>query len=204
MPGLAVCSACRQHVRVTLSELPKLYLATETALARPARPMATERVSGSKYHGLPVNEAAVAARSDLLHLLAAWAGLVVDEFRLAAPARRTVDELAVFLARHLDRLLAHPAASDFIVELDAAGRAARRAVNGGPTRTVSVGSCPHPGCDSRVTVRFHAQDTTPHLVRCDVGHSWPARDWLLLAHMLDRTSGHRRESTAAGSAKGRR
>ncbi|WP_461034692.1 hypothetical protein [Streptomyces mayteni] len=202
MPGLAVCPTCRQCVEAVLAGLPKLYLASETALARPPRPMMTERVSGSAPQGLPINEAAASARTDLLHVTAAWAGLAVEEFGLAAPARRTVDELAAFLSRHLDRLLAHPAAAEFLAEIDAVSRAARRALNGGPSRRVDVGGCPHPGCESRVTVRFHGHGPTRHHVACDSGHTWPAQQWLLLAHRLGR-AGWRRESTPAGTAGGR-
>ncbi|MFC8076472.1 hypothetical protein ACFUN8_13155 [Streptomyces sp. NPDC057307] len=186
MAGLRVCATCRERIRKSLAELPKLYLDCEAILGRRPRPMNAERVSGSKVQGLPINEAAAKARTNLVRVTAAWAGMVADEFDTPRPGSRAVDELALFLARQLDRLLAHPAAGDFAAELFAVVRAARRAAYAGTARRLDVGSCTHAGCDSRITVRVHGHDFSPHHVLCDAGHTWPAQQWLMLAHRLER------------------
>lgn len=201
MPGLRVCSTCRKRIQKSLFELPKLYLACEANLARPQRPMNAERVSGTASRGLPINEAAAKARTGLVRVAAAWAGLVADEFDTARPRSPGVEDVTAFLTRHLDRLLAHPAAGDFVSEISTVVRAARRAAYGGTVRRLDVGSCTHAGCDSRIMVRIHGHDGTPHHVLCDAGHAWPAQQWLMLAHRLEKAKrAQRLQASHAGGA----
>lgn len=200
-PGLRVCAACRQRIRGTLAELPQLYLACESTLGRQPRSMMAEKVSGSRLPSLPINERAATARTDLVRVMAAWAGMAADEFDLTGPSPYAVDKLATFLSRQLDRLLSHPAAGDFVAELSSVAGAARRAAHGDSDRRLDVGCCTHVGCDSRITVRIHGHDPTPHHVRCDAGHTWPPQQWLQLARRLERAK-HMHDRGQARSARG--
>jgi hypothetical protein len=106
--GLELCRFCCARVRDDLGELPKLYEEFESSLTR--FPFAfEERVSGGEMKGLCLNEASVDARREIISVLATWSGMVAEERRLAASPRRDVPDLAAFLTRHLDWLLAHPA-----------------------------------------------------------------------------------------------
>jgi hypothetical protein len=188
-------------MRGILAELPQLYLACESTLARRPRSMMVEKVSGSRLPSLPINEGAATARTDLVRVMAAWAALAADEFDLTGPGSYAVDKISVFLSRQLNRLLSHPAAGDFVAELSSVASAARRAAYGGSDRRLDVGRCTHVGCDSRITVRIHGHDPIPHHVRCDAGHTWPPQQWLQLARRLERAK-HIHDRGQTKSARG--
>jgi hypothetical protein len=182
--NLRVCTACVHRVRGVLADLPRVYRSCEAALARLPQQGNSDRVSGSRTHGLPINEHAMTARTELLEVLASWAALVADEFRQRRPRSRSIEELSLFLSRRLPLLLGHPAADDFTAELYTVALAARRAAHGDPTGHREVGRCTHAGCESTVTVRLSAGDPAPQHVRCEAGHTWPPQQWLRLASQL--------------------
>ena len=86
--NLRVCTACVHRIRGLLAELPRVYRSCEAALARRPQPSTSERVSGSRAPSLPINEHAMAARTELLEVVAAWSALVADEFRQPRPRSR--------------------------------------------------------------------------------------------------------------------
>ena len=194
-----LCNACCNRLRHDLDGLPALYDECESVLGNSTYHL-TERVSGSKGTGIPLNTHAMTARSEIMALLASWAGLVISERRLAAAPARTVSGLASFLAAHLNWLVAHPAAEDFAEEVCGAVRMADTAAQPAPSLHIELGTCVQPGCESALYATGRAGDDRPmSQVRCGAGHAWSARDWLLVAHRIGRDgsgAGHRRPGAA--------
>jgi hypothetical protein len=182
--GLWLCQFCRARVRDDLSELPKLYQEFESSLIR--FPFAfEERVSGGGVKGLCLNEASVCARLEIISVLATWSGMVVEERQLSRPPRRDVPDLADFLIRHLDWLLAHPAGPYFGDEVAAMTATARRASRSGPVLRLPLGHCVEEGCDGCLFATRTAGGAPPSVeVRCEAGHVWRCHEWLALARQL--------------------
>ena len=182
-----LCDGCCDRLRRDLESLPELYEECESALGHSTYHL-TQRVSGSKGTGtgIPLNAAVMAARTEIMALLASWAGLVISERRLSAAPTRSVSGLSSFLATHLNWLVAHPAAEDFAEEVCGAARKAHTAAQLAPSLHIELGTCVQPGCGSTLYATGRAGDGRPkHQVRCGAGHAWPARDWLLVAHRLE-------------------
>lgn len=197
-----LCEACRNRLRRDLDGLPALYDECESVLGNPTYHL-TERVSGSKGTGIPLNTHAMTARSEIMALLASWAGLVISERRLAAAPARTVPGLSSFLAAHLNWLVAHPAAEDFAEEVCGAVRMAHTAAQPGPSLHIELGTCVQPGCDSALYATGRAGDDRPmSQVRCGAGHVWSARDWLLVAHRIGRNGSGASAGSSASAGTG--
>ncbi|MFC8846781.1 MULTISPECIES: hypothetical protein [unclassified Micromonospora] len=124
-------------------------------------------------------------RSTILGVLGCWAGLVVDERRVVAPARTAIG-LANFLLRHLRWLAAHPAAGEFSDETARLVRSARRAAYPSQVRQVVLGVCVEPGCDGQLTALLRPGDPTRTEIRCrkDAGHRWADHQWLELSRRM--------------------
>ncbi|MDR3036625.1 MAG: OvmZ protein [Kitasatospora sp.] len=169
-----------------LAALPGLF--EECALAlTPAAGRPKERVSGTRGTGLPLDEAALAARTEVLAVLRCWTALVVGEQRSRAPEQQTVPALVRFLTDHLDWLAAHPAAADFADEVTALVSAADRAAHPDTALRLELGPCVQPGCDGVMFSTARAGDSAPgRKVRCGAGHFWPPHQWLLLARGMVR------------------
>ena len=183
-PGLRLCKVCGAQALACLTALPDLYADCETALARRARPT-LERAGSRRTTALPIDETAANARSAILAILAGWSALVADERAVTRPARRQAGELAAFLSRHADWLLAHPAAGEFAAEIGAVTQAARRAAHPRNEQRITLGQCPHRGCTEAVyATRISGESGGSRNVRCDAGHSWPPHQWLLLSRQL--------------------
>lgn len=184
--GERLCVGCVQGLADRLAELPSLYLACESVLVgRPARSW-EPRVSGARPTGLDIDEDAMNARSEMLHVLACWAGLVVDERGVGAP-RREIAALTDFLTLHLDWLVSGPTAGDLAAELTSVADAARMAARRGRVEPLDVGPCDQPDCTRTVRVLFQADQTCGRPdVRCDGGHVWEPRQWLALGQRISR------------------
>jgi hypothetical protein len=184
-PGLRLCDACGAKALACLAALPGLYADCETALARRPRPGLGRTGPRRRTTALPIDEAAANARSAILTVLACWSALVADERAVTRPARRQAGELAAFLGRHADWLLAHPAAGEFAAEIGAVTKAARQAVHPRNEQRVLLGQCPHRGCAEAVfATRVSGEPSGSRDVRCDADHSWPPHQWLLLSRQL--------------------
>lgn len=145
----------------------------------------TDRVSGSRAVQLPINSAAVEARSDMEHVLAAWSGLVVDERRITGPGSRRVRNLAAFLLVHLDWLAGHAAVADLVAEIARVAAAGRTAAYPDPLLGLDLGTCGHADCDSTIFATLHPEDMAlPRHLRCEAGHAWPPHQWALLARRI--------------------
>lgn len=184
-PGLRLCKVCSAEAVACLAALPDLYADCETALARRPRPALERAGSRRRTTALPIDEAAANARSAILAILAGWSALVADERAVTRPARRQAGELAAFLGRHADWLLAHPAAGEFAAEIGAVTQAARRAADPRNEQRILLGRCPHRGCTETVyATRVVGEAGGSRNVRCDAGHSWRPHQWLLLSRQL--------------------
>lgn len=176
--GLRVCRGCRAEVATELARLPGLYDDCQQTPAYSSRPVAgrTRRRRGVRP-GIPLDEAAADARSNIIGVLAAWSALVADERGVIKPTRREAADLARFLIVHMDWLLSHPAAAEFAAEVTTAARAASRAAEVVPERRTRLGGCPEPGCGASVVARAGE-------VSCEAGHSWLPHQWLILSRQL--------------------
>lgn len=185
VPGLRLCVVCRDQVERTLAELPMLHAHCERALVRQSRWL-TERVGGTRPNGISLNDAAVAARTDLVDVPASWAALVVDERRVRPPRSGEIRELVRFLGIHLDWLCGHAAAADFAEELADLAQQAREVLDPNPMVRMELGPCQVSGCTEVVHAIVRAADEErPEQVRCGAGHSWGPHQWLLLAGRLE-------------------
>lgn len=192
------CSGCRDRIAADLAELPRLYDDCESLLISAPRAF-TEKVSGRFVKDTQLNDTAVSVRSDIVAILASWAGLVTTERAVARPVRRDVATLAAFVGAHVDWLLAHPAATDFVDEVTTLAKSARRAAQPGARIHLELGQCVRPGCESVLFATTHGDGgsaLTGH-VSCESGHVWKAHQWLPLADRLAKT-----KRRAAGSADG--
>lgn len=165
---------------VDLLDLVQLYEDCGRALTR-THNGPRERVSGSRAAGISLRDEAVTARAHIMGVLAGWAGAVARSRRIAGP-QRELRALARFLVDHLEWLLTGPNADDFVTGILDAAEAARRAVHPEPLPRTALGECPAPDCHS--TLHVETADGQ-HRVRCESGHDWPPRQWLLLAGSPD-------------------
>ncbi|SDX94659.1 hypothetical protein SAMN05421504_1045 [Amycolatopsis xylanica] len=134
---------------------------------------------------MPLNEAAVDARSDIVRTLASWSGLVAEQHQIGTPPDRRADMLAEFLIRHIDWLSAHPAVAEFAEEISAVTQSAHQVAYPGTNPAVKIGPCPHDDCDSTVHAFLnHEDDLRPAHVACDAGHASPPHQWLKLRRRM--------------------
>ncbi|MGW5350051.1 hypothetical protein ACWERV_05935 [Streptomyces sp. NPDC004031] len=148
--------------------------------ADPSR-LLRERVSGSRTADIPLDEDAMALRSDIVRVLTLWSELVVAERRWASPRGRDVRSLASYLGEQVDWLSGHPAASDFLEEIGHLAAAARAYLQVKDDSRRELGGCLRPGCGARVFAHLTGAGDSPPGIRCDAGHSWAVPQWLALA-----------------------
>jgi hypothetical protein len=167
-----------------------------------AQARSLERVHRGLPGGINLNAAAVAIRTDMITVLASWAGLIVDERRVPRPRRRDVRSLADFLVRHLDWLAGHSAAGDAAAEIAALVRAAEDTISPDRAVRMELGPCDLSGCGRVISVTVRGDgDPTPSTIRCEGGHMLPPRRWLMLKHRIERA---RHGSRAAGADRAER
>jgi hypothetical protein len=165
--------------------LPDLNQDCEQVLTHPHGNI-LERISGSKATGIPLNEAAVRARSDMVSVLACWSKMVAEERWVNGPELREIAALVSFLTMHLDWLAAHLAARDFVDEITGLARAARQAAYPDSRFIIELGPCVQPGCESILQVSMRGDDDLPpNSVRCCAGHAWLPHQWLLLDKRME-------------------
>ncbi|MGI5341556.1 hypothetical protein ACQEVS_31225 [Streptomyces sp. CA-181903] len=176
-------------MRSCLGELPDIYADCEAALLPRRQGPPLRPVGGARRHsGPPLDEGAMATRSRILGTLSSWAALVADERGVGAPRRRPA-ELAAFLLVHLDWLLCHAAAGDFVEELLDAAETARRSAYVKPSLAANLGSCVHPGCAQPLSPAPVSGTKSVGQVRCAAGHTWLPHQWLALMRNLRRERG---------------
>ncbi|MEG3631644.1 hypothetical protein [Streptomyces poriticola] len=201
--GLRLCPACRERLFAELRQLPALYeecgKRLDISVARER-----ERTSGGPLPGLPLNTAAVEARSATLSVLASWATVVAEGRGVTAP-RRAVGQLAGFLLRHAGWLAAHEAVGDLSQETAQLVRGARRVIDPGTRRRMDIGACVEEGCRGRLTASVGPdRPNVPAEIACDVSpeHRWFGHQWLQLSRLLGARRGPSGVPAASADAAG--
>jgi hypothetical protein len=163
--------------------MPALYRELGQILSfRGIRPVHEPSYSSHGPGGL-MNERLIDTRKNITDVIGSWACLVAEEKKLSAAVRntRSIDGLSVFLLRHLQWLSAHPAAADFVHEIDAVysdGRSHHRVPG---IHDLGNQACEAPGCGARLRIVTRTEGSQgPLVLRCDEGHSWKAEQWLEL------------------------
>ncbi|MGQ4719194.1 hypothetical protein ACUN22_36675 [Streptomyces anulatus] len=193
--GTVLCMPCRDRLARELRQLPALFEECARRLDISAD-RGRDRVSGGSLPGLPLNTAAVEARSAIVSVLASWSAAVAQERGVAAPTR-VVARLAGFLLRHIEWLAVHRAAGELSREVAQLARGAARVTGPGPNRRFTIGDCVEDGCAGRLTATVRPdRPGVPAEITCDVsaGHRWLGHEWMQLSRRL----GARRNPAAAG------
>ncbi|MBR7831781.1 hypothetical protein KDL01_00830 [Actinospica durhamensis] len=172
-----------QRLRRALAEIPGLYDHCETVRIGSTH-FLRDRVTGTRRAEIPLDETALALRTDIVRVLSLWSDLVLAERPGAAAPRREPAALAGFLASQLDWLAAHPAAEDFATEVGLLAEAAREHVESKSAPRQEIGTCVHPGCQAAVFAYLVAAGGSSAGVRCAAGHTWAVAQWLMLSQRL--------------------
>lgn len=180
--SMQFCKACYEQVEAELKDIPRIYNSlVHVMLPSPQLPF--RRIKGVRNaSGIRINEDASSGRSEILAFLRSWSALVADECSVRKPASYDCDSLTSFLLRHLDWLLAHPAAGDFEEETYTLTMHIRQITDSASTQ-FDIGPCVRPGCDSRLSAAQSASNGK-YEVHCGVGHAWQANQWLQLYRQL--------------------
>jgi hypothetical protein len=183
--GTRLCASCHAQLASHLAVLPDLYRRCEGILVN-TRGRDLERVHGGLPGGISLNDAAVAVRTEMMTVLASWAGLVVDERQVSRPQRRDIHALTDFLAVQLGWLALHPAAGELAAEIGALVRSAEDTISPDTAVRVELGPCNRSGCSGVVSVVVGGDDEpTPTMMSCDSGHALPPQQWLMLKHRIE-------------------
>ncbi|WP_370947271.1 hypothetical protein AB5J62_06880 [Amycolatopsis sp. cg5] len=186
VPGHRICMACSDQAGTELVGLPRLYDELERTLTL-GRTGMRERISGWRPNGISLNEPAVNIRAEMVEVLSAWAKLVVDELGVAPGYHRQVRKLAGFLMVHFDALMAHPAASDFVEEINDLAGAARGVLEPSNEMQLDLGPCAEQDCDRTVHATIKGDgEWSPDQVGCEAGHTVRPDQWLLLGRRIER------------------
>ncbi|MFD8816021.1 hypothetical protein ACFV23_32175 [Streptomyces sp. NPDC059627] len=188
-PAGGLCLDCHERLLRDLNRLPELYEECARHLDGSGGERAVERTSGGPLPGMPFNLRAAEARTSILAVLSAWAGLVLEERGLAGP-RRAVGLLVQFLTRHSGWLAAHDAAGEFCAEISQLVRGAHDVIDPMTTHRIAVGDCVEPGCSGALTALVRPRHPQlPATIACDAdaAHHWVGHEWLQLSRRLAAT-----------------
>ncbi|MFA3873259.1 hypothetical protein ABS735_06175 [Streptomyces sp. MMCC 100] len=176
--GSRLCPTCRLRLTHDLRRLPRLYDECGQLLTGADRPR--DRTSGGPLPGMAFNTAAADARSAIVGTLRSWAALVIEERGAGAP-RDAPEEIAAFLLRHTDWLVAHGAAGELSDEVAQCVRRARRVIDPAPRHRTPVGGCVVPDCAGLLTAaarREGAESAVEISCDSDPAHRWSGQEWL--------------------------
>jgi hypothetical protein len=182
-------------LRTNIKRLPELYRDCEEMLLANRRARGFERVRGGTPGGVSLDDAVVAARSEMLTVASSWAGLIVSERPVARRPRRRVTDLSRFLLTHVRWLAGHPAINDAVTEIAQVVATAQEAIEPRPGR-LELGSCEHPGCGGAIYATING-GSAPAGIRCERGHVWRPNEWLLLDRRLAQARGAQGGEVAA-------
>jgi hypothetical protein len=180
--GARLCKGCRERLEEELGDLPRAYHGLADVM-QPSPQQPFLQIKGMRTaSGISIDEDASTGRSEILGLLRSWSALVADECSVPKPASHDCAAMTSFLRKHLDWLLAHPAAGDFTDEVHAVSISLRKIINCPPTQ-LDIGPCVWPGCDDRLFAMVSAT-SGKYEVHCGRGHIWRADQWLQLYRRL--------------------
>ena len=180
--SIRFCETCHGRVEDELKDLPRIYNSLiHVMLPSPTLPF--QRITNVRgVSEIKINEEASAGRSEILGFLRSWSSLVADECSVRKPSGHDCHRLASFLLRHLNWLLAHPAAGEFEEEAGTLTTHMRQITDYAPTQ-FDIGPCVWPGCDTRLFA-VQSANTGRYEVQCGAGHTWQANQWLQLYRQL--------------------
>ncbi len=181
--GRNLCEICTRRLAEDAQTAAQLYADLEEVLIATGRGGLS--VSGTRDHGLELNERAAECRTLIRHRLVSWSLLIAEERGFAVPAN-TVGALAAFVVTSSVWLSAHPAANDAAEELHdlAHGLPWRTAYPSG-VRRYPVAACPM--CPGTILATLRDTDhLLPSVLACDLDelHVWTADAWRALGRAL--------------------
>jgi hypothetical protein len=183
-PSLQLCGQCLHRTSRNLNEMPAVYQELGQDLLLRAKDQTFPRTSRSAYRcGFLANDALIDIRKAITDTLVSWSNLVADERQLSACAHALirVERLSFFLLSHLRWLAAHPAASDFVQEVDDIYSEAVSSLKSPAISSLGDHICQASGCNGRLRTVLNASGTQMQIeLRCEAGHSWRAEQWLSL------------------------
>lgn len=188
-PGARLCRPCQSGLHRDLRRLPVLY----AGLADLLDPR-TSGDGGGQGDGLPYNDAASEAMSQVRHDLHVWAWQVITERQPPAWPVPTVPALAGWLAGYAGWASFRPWAGDMAGAFASDRGRAVALLDPRPAIRITVPAALNrcPRCGERGTmaaVVYGAGDPRPSLVSCSgCGHEWDATQWLKLGRDILRTA----------------
>lgn len=184
--GLVICWPHRDHIEHDARRAAEVYVELETVLG-PSPASGAIQLGGQNVEtGLRLNPAALASRTAILAVLAAWSSLIVAERGHRAPESR-VEALAEFVAVNATWLAAYPAAGDCVDELrELAHGDPWRVAHPSGARVTVISPCPMWRCDGILKAIIRRSGRRPSEIVCSVepAHRWFAHQWFDLSAML--------------------
>jgi hypothetical protein len=189
MPAARLCRPCAGGLRRDLARLPALY----ASLAGLLDPRVTG--DGGAGDGLPYNDSAAEAMSQVRHDLEVWAKRVITERQPAAWPVPAVPALAGWLAGQAGWASFRPWAGDMAGAFAADRGRAVALLDPRPAVRIAVPAalnrCPRCGeAGGLAAVVYSGQgDPRPSLVSCSAcGHEWDATQWMKLGRDIIRAA----------------
>lgn len=188
--GLRLCWPHRDRIEQDAKRAALVYDELEYVLVPPGQ--AQVLTSGTREIGLRLNPRAIASRTGIVAVLAAWSKLIAEERGIVPPAGE-VSAMSAFVAAHATWLSAYPAADDCVDELrELAHGEPWRVAHPSGTRVEVFSDCPGlagEGCPGMLrTIIRHRDAKRASEIVCDVDalHRWPVQEWVNLGVQLER------------------
>ncbi|MGW0885333.1 hypothetical protein [Streptomyces sp. NPDC002671] len=126
------------------------------------------------------------ARHNILAVLEAWSGYVVEKLGKAAPTR-SVPHLAHFLLLNLEWLAAQPPAADLADEIDSLGQELLRTIDPGPSELhVVIRDCVVDDCTGTISTSSQSIGSAgKSSIGCSSGHIWEMHEWITLRPLME-------------------
>jgi len=148
--GPLLCAGCVEQVGRQLRALPYLHQECLHHVSPASRRTNPTKVSGSRRNDF-LDISVLDSRHNILAVLESWSELVVERLGRVAP-KRTVPDLARFLARHLAWLTAQPPAAEFADEIEGLAGELRRIVDPDPGGLQAlIRTCVVEGCNGTIS-----------------------------------------------------
>jgi hypothetical protein len=170
--------------------LPAFYAELEQRLTtRPRQHPVLAPARGKRRTEISPSDDLLDTRSAARNVISSWARLVADERRVT-PVRKTPWDITcavLFLDAHLDWLLAHQAATEFVDEISDLMAAVGIQCEHGALPRMPTYTCVVAGCEAKL--RAALRRCGEHLaaeIRCGNGHAWTADQWLRLKRAMER------------------
>lgn len=207
-----ICLSCLRKTRTRLQRLPGLIADLETSLAGMA--VLAEKNDGGKSAetALAYTEAAGDALRDIRQMLIGWCRLLHEEKRVPLPADR-LTSMAAHLAANAEKLVAHPAAAEWVGEVEQTVRDATTVIDLPLNRLrVKVGPCPENQeneegdylgpCPGKVTATIPTDEHIRPTMMCGYCETvWMPEQWNATGHKILQRQGQARPMDLAAAER---